>query len=446
MATSTRARSPSLSPQGPADWLEVRDGMPHSSCPIALLSDLFSRYGDVIRYKTRSSAFYLLSHPTDVRRVLYSENYVRGPLLRTVLGDGLLAADGPYWERQRRLMLPEFKQHHVQKIVGIFAQVANERVTAWAEKGAPPDQLNLTREMDRIALSNVSRALFGGEPDDRFLDDFGYVIRQLGRISNAAVFGYSLILGAGDNRRFRDAMQNMEAHIERLTCGQSSQGTGEPNLLSVLQQARNGPSGQTLTPRQIRDEVVTMITAGHETTAVTLCWAWYVILSHPHVAARFYSEVDQVLGSRPITPDDLLRLRYTRMIIDETLRMYPPVWLVGRVALRDDTSGRFPIPAGTSVLISPYLIHRHPEHWPDPEKFEPERFAAGSDAYDADQYLPFLSGRHLCLGKYFALTETVVVLATIAQRRRFHLIDPQPVAFDPHISLRMRGDLMVEVQ
>ena len=238
----------------------------------------------------------------------------------------------------------------------------------------------------------------------------------------------------------------MEADIERVMSNEANPCGGDRNLLATLQQAPRNPGRPSLAVRQIRDEVVTMLTAGHETTAVTLCWAWYAILSHPHIEAKFYREVDEVLGSRTVTAADLPRLRYTRMIIDETLRMYPPVWLVARVALRDDESGRFPIPAGASVLISPYLIHRRREHWPEPEKFEPERFVAGSETCDAGGYLPFLSGRHLCLGKYFALTEATVVLVTIAQRRRFQLCDQQHIALDPLISLRMRGDLVVDVQ
>ena len=436
----------SVSPQGPADRIDVGDRSSESSCPIALLRDLFCRYGDVVRFKTGSNSFYLLSDPVDVRSILLSENYVRSPLIRTILGEGLLAADGPYWERQRRLMLPEFRPHHIERMVRVFAQVANERVAAWRTGEEPRARLNLCREMDRIALSNVSRALFGAELDDRFLDAFGLVMRQLGRVSNSAVFGSPLILGAGDNRLFQNAMCIMETDVERVMSNGANQRGGDHNLLATLQHSSRGPGRPSLAVRQIRDEVVTMLTAGHETTAVTLSWAWYAMLSHPHVEAKFYREVDEVLGSRTVTAADLPRLRYTRMIIDETLRLYPPVWLVARVALRDDKSGRFPIPAGANVLISPYLIHRRPEHWFEPEKFEPERFAEGSETGDACGYLPFLSGRHLCLGKYFALTETIVVLATIAQQRRFQLRDQQPIAFDPLISLRMRGNPVVDVQ
>jgi cytochrome P450 len=201
-----------------------------------------------------------------------------------------------------------------------------------------------------------------------------------------------------------------------------------------------------LTFRQVRDEVLTMLTAGHETTAVTLSWAWYSILSHPAIAEKFYREVEEVLGSRPVTAADLPRLRYTRMIVDETLRMYPPIWLVARVALRDDNSGKRPIPANAGVLISPFLIHRRPQCWPQPDEFRPERFALGTDGAEELGYLPFLGGRHICLGKFFALAETVTVLATIAQRCRFQRVDLHPIEFDPLLSLRMSGSFRVNVE
>jgi cytochrome P450 len=342
------------------------------------LEDLFRRYGDVVRFKTGLKEFYLLSDPVDVQRILRNDNYVRSPLIRTILGDGLLAADGPHWERQRRLMLPEFAPHRAEEMVVVFAQVTNERVATWRTGDGTCRRLNLCREMDRIALTNVSRALFGTELGDQFLDAFGWVMRQLGRTSNSVIFGFPLMLDAGDNRRFQDAMRIMEADIERVMAGNAKAPGGERNLLSLLR-AGHGAEEPLLSDREIRDEVVTMLTAGHETTAVTLGWSWYLILTHPQVAARFYAEIEKVLGSRPITAADLPRLRYTRMIVDETLRMYPPVWLVARNALRDDASGRFPIPAGAGILMSPYLIHRRPEYWSNPHEFEPERFAAGGE-------------------------------------------------------------------
>lgn len=412
------------------------------NCPIAELLSHYQRDGDVVQYKTKRNSFYVLSDPIDVKHVLLSENYVRSPLVKSVLGEGLLVADGPHWERQRRLLLPGFKPHYTEQFIDLFREVTESRVDHWL--GAPDaGSLNLCREMDRIALTNVSRALFGADVDDRFLDAFALVMRQLGQIGNAAIFGFPIIRGAEDNRSFRRAMEVIEHDVETIISKARTR-TSNRGILMDLMLSR-ADSGE-LTFRQIRDEVLTMLTAGHETTAVTLSWAWYSVLTNADVRERFYQEVHDVLGTRPIEAADLGRLRYTRMIVDETLRMYPPIWLVARVALRDDSTGRIPIPASAGVLISPFLIHRRPQSWPQPEQFRPERFALGTDGAEELGYLPFLGGRHICLGKFFALAETVTVLATVAQRCRFERIDRHAMEFDPLLSLRMSGPFRVNVE
>ncbi len=433
-------------PPGPAERLGVRDRGDAPPCPLNQLMDMFHYYGDVVRFQTRFNTFFLFSHPTHVREILHRHHYVRSPLIKTLLGDGLLAADGPYWERQRRLMLPAFQQNAVDKMVAIFSQVTADRVGTWTDHLDANSRFNLSREMDRIALSNICRGLFGTDLDDDFLDAFGLVMREIAAMANAAVFGWSLIRKANTNRQFQAAMQVIEAAVESVVQSAGHIRSDEVNLLKVLHDARRGPDDERLTHRQIRDEIITMITAGHETTAVVLSWAWFAIASHPHVAEKFYHEVDNVLGQRRVTASDLPRLKYTRMIVDETIRMYPPVWLISRKVLRDDQIGGCHIPAGAGALISPYVLHRHPEFWDNPETFDPERFDGRTDEQEVYSYIPFLRGRHLCIGKQFALTEAVVVLATIAQQCRIHLADQCRPAYDPLLSLRIRGGLHVTAQ
>jgi cytochrome P450 len=219
-----------------------------------------------------------------------------------------------------------------------------------------------------------------------------------------------------------------------------------PALLNTLRSARQGQNQVPLSEKELRDEIVTMLLAGHETTAVTLSWAFYSIACHSHVAERFYAEVDDVVGQRVIEASDVPRLEYTRKIVDETLRLYPPVWVLARGAFRDDELGGYRIPATSAVVVSPYVIHRHPDFWSDPERFDPERFDPSVERREVGTYLPFLHGRHVCLGKHFALTETVVVLATIAQRYRMHLVSDEPACYEPLTSLRIRGGLRVRLE
>lgn len=430
-----------IAPPSPTELLDLDFASGGNRSPIAVLMELFRRYGDVVHYSTRFNEFFLVNHPALAKEVLGSHDYIRSPILKTILGNGLLAADGPYWERQRRVMLPEFRPARIERLVDTFRDVALERAATWTAKAQSGEPLNLNREMEHIALSSVGRALFGAEIDDRFLDAFAVAMQELGALGNAADFGFPLIRRADSNRRFQEAMNVVEESVGDILAADSN---GRPNLLTVLRTKWDGNS-PPLSERQLRDEVVTMITAGHETTAVTLAWVWYALLCHDDVAERFYEEIDRVIGDRPILAADLPRLVYTRKVIDETLRLYPPVWLVGRTALRNDFLGGYEIPANAGVLVSPFVIHRHPEFWPEPERFDPERFATEKDR-EVDAYLPFLSGRHLCIGKHFALMEAVVVLATIAQRFRFRRTSTLPIDFEPLVSLRMRGSLTVNVQ
>jgi cytochrome P450 len=238
-------------------------------------------------------------------------------------------------------------------------------------------------------------------------------------------------------------MRVVEESVQSILTPRDGEARPVGSLLHRLRSARNGPNGAPLSDRQLRDEVVTMITAGHETTAVALAWAWHSIASHEDVAETFYQEVDEVVGRRRVTATDLPRLTYTRRLILETLRLYPPVWLIARVAVRNGQVGRYRIPAKSNVLLSPFVVHRREDYWPNPTRFDPGRFAGEQDDQEAGSYFPFLAGRHLCLGKHFALIELCVVLVTIAQKYRIHLADEKPPGFEPLISLRMRDKLAV---
>jgi cytochrome P450 len=299
--------------------------------------------------------------------------------------------------------------------------------------------------MYRIALSSVGRALFAAEFDDRFLDALDRIMREVSAIQRAAMFGFPLTRRPDSNREYRDAMRVVEEAIRAVAARRHGPCPNAP-LWEVLSSYDRGGGGRPSPPTLVRDEILTMITAGHETTAAALCWALHAIAADPEVRERFYREVDDVTGGRPVTAADLPRLVYTRMVIDETLRLYPPVWIVARTAACDVELGGHPIPAGSGVLVSPYALHRHPEFWPEPGRFAPERFAPEAGLPAPFTYFPFYAGRHLCLGKHFALAEMVVVLATIAQRYCLLAADDRPVAAEPLVSLRVRGGLFLDME
>lgn len=417
-----------------------------TSSPVDVLSDLIARYGDFLTYRTQFGTYFLLNRPSLVRTVLTDREFERNRLLSSVLGDGILSTDGPSWEQERRAMLPEFQPRSVAAMVDTFRNVVDERMRDWDEQIAGGRPIGLVHEMYRIALSNVGRALFETDFDPEILGPLDTAMRDLSTIQNASAFGFPLTRHPHTHRTCEDAMQQLEDLVRPLVGRVRSPGCPHGRMLTALQRReRNNPCG-TVPPRLFRDEILTLITAGHETTAAALCWAIYLVAAHPRTTAAMYREVDEVLGHRELQESDIDRLVTTRTVIDETLRLYPPVWMVVRTVSHDVRLGTTVIPTGSGVVISAFHLHRHPDFWTSPEEFRPHRFAADAGSPNTYCYFPFLAGRHLCLGKRFALTEMIVVLAMLLQRYHFRIVSDRPPAMDPLVSLRMKGDLSVTLE
>ncbi len=428
---------------GPSDVLRVPGE--YGETPVDALKELRRRHGDIVRYRTLFGTVYLFSHPREVREVFARHSLIRTPLVKAVLGDGVLASDSPHWKRQRRLLAPSFRDGRIADLVPLFRDVFLARMECWPALVAGGEPLNLARQMELAALDNGTRALFSASVEERFLDDFALIMRQMGEIGCGAALGGKIVRGPKANREFHETMSRVEGDVAGIIEQRRADPGGARDMLRVLIDARPGPGGSPLTERQIRDEVVTMLVASHETTAVTLTWASYLLATHPEVQTELQGEVQRVLGGRGIEPEDVGRLPYTRMVVDETLRLYPPVWNIARQTVSDDALGGVDISAGSGIVVSPFLVHRHEEFWEEPERFEPRRFEGGEGKHvGAFAYIPFASGRHLCLGRAFALTEAIVGLATMAQRYRFRMREESPVEIDPLLTLRVRGGLWVD--
>lgn len=430
---------------GPTEPLHASGDSAGNDAPISLLESLIAEYGDVVRFHTTFGTSLLVNHPPMVKEVVCNQKYVRNRLLKSVLGNGVLSSDGDYWEQQRRLMLPLFKPQQIRRMVGTFRQVVEQRCRLCDLQWLDSDAVDLTREMHRIALCNIGRTLFGTDFDDTFLDAFDVIMRETAAIQNASVFGIPLIRRPDTVQRNRQANEVVEATAQGLVQSTTLDGPYR-GLLEILR--AHGADGRStrLTNQQLRDEILTIITAGHETTAVTLCWMLHLLAAHPEVAERFHRELDVVLSGRPITATDVPKLEYTRMILNETLRLYPPVWFVARTVEGDTDLFGYPVPANTGVLFSPYMLHRHPEFWDEPDQFNPDRFACGGPPPEPYSYIPFLAGRHLCIGKHFALVEILVVIANLGQRYRFHLAGSRTPGLDAVLSLRMHGGLWLRLE
>jgi cytochrome P450 len=439
-------KAPLLATPGPQELISF-DGPVD---PFAFLGDLVERYGDTVRYRTRLGPCILFVHPEQVQAILHSDNYRRASLVKMTLGDGLLASDGPWWRSERRLMQREFLPAKMPAFAPIVTRETSKLATDWRIAAASGQTIDVTAAMTRLALAIIVAALFSEDiSDDRsaeLRDAITQNILAMGKLSWTA-FGVPFNFAPGTTDEFAAA----RGAIDRITYEMIRRRQAMPpdsrprDLLTLLIQAQ--PDGKQLSDLQLRDEVVTMLIGGHETTALALAWAWKELAEHPESEAKLAAEAAQVLGGRLPEADDLPKLAWTRAVFQETLRLYPPVWFMGRVAVQDDVVDGHAVARGTCVVVSPWLTHRHKDLWPLPDQFDPQRFVDPEfQLPHRYAYFPFNGGRHHCLGMYFALMEGTMLLAQLAQSFRLMPVNAHLVKPNPGITLRQSPGLLAKVE
>jgi cytochrome P450 len=413
--------------------------------PLKFLTRLAREYGDVVQFKTGPQRIFLLNHPEHVRDVLvtHHERFHKGRALqraRRLLGTGLLTSEGEFHRRQRRLAQPAFHRQRVNSygevMVGFAARVGDR----WRDG----QTLDIAEEMMRLTLAVVGKTLFDADVG-RDADEVGAALTEV-----MELFGYLMLpfsellekLPLPPRRRFERARARLDAVIYRIIDERRRDGADRGDLLSMLLFAVDEEGDLTsMTNEQLRDEVMTLFLAGHETTANVLTWAWYSLARNPEAEAKLHAELDAVLeGGRPPTIEDVPALRYTEMVVAETMRLYPPAWAVGRLAIEDHEVGGYLIPRGSLVLVSQFVMHRDPRFYPDPECFDPARWTPeAKQTRPPFAYFPFGGGVRRCIGEGFAWTEAALLLATLARRWRLSLAPGQRVEMQPRITLRPKG-------
>lgn len=425
------------------------------SDPIGMLMAARRDHGDVVRLRLGRLTAHLVSHPRGIRHVLQTRHLhytkrTRGiAKLREILGNGLLTSDGEFWLRQRRTMQPAFHRERIQGFGSLMADAASRMLDGWERRfGEGPLRLDLAREMMALTLRIVAEALFGADVEPVA----GDVDRALGtalHVTNDRVkqpFDLPAWLPTPGNLRFRGAMRVLDGVVLAMI-QQRRRGEERDDLLSMLMQARDPETGQGMSDRQLRDEVMGVFLAGHETTANALTWTLYLLSQHPAEETELHAEVARVLGARAPTHENARQLAYASMVIQESMRLYPPAWLFGRSPAADEEIEGFSIPRGSLVFLSPYVTHRHPELWPDPERFSPQRFAPEQAArLDRYAYFPFGGGPRLCIGAPFANLEMLIVLASIVQRFSLRLAPGARVDAEPLVTLRPRHGMPMLVE
>jgi enediyne biosynthesis protein E7 len=404
--------------------------------------ELFARYGDTYRVfvPARRSYTYVIHHPDDVKRVLVGNhrNYTKGlglDRVRILLGKGIMTSEGELWKRQRYMMQPLFHRRVITRFAELIA-AANERFLArCAELERRGEPVNLTDEMSELTLAIVLRSIFGRDLD-RLTEQLGgnpfeVVTREQSRDLQ---FAY----------KFRSLTRLVAQLIARRRASGDEQ---HFDYVAMLMSARDKESGQPMGERELIDEIMTLIVAGHETTASGLNWTWYLLSQHPEAEARLYAEVAAAPEIASPSLADMESLAYTSQVVNEALRLYPPGWLLSRRTVEPDVLGGFSVPANTNVLLPLYLLHRHPRFWQDPDRFWPERFAPEHEAERARfAYMPFAAGPRHCIGETFALYEMLVHLYKVARRYRLVYVPDRPLELEAQINLRTRHPLHMRLE
>jgi len=403
--------------------------------------ELFARHGDTYRVfvPARRSYTYVIHHPDDVKRVLVGNhrNYTKGVGLdrvRILLGKGLMTSEGELWKRQRYMMQPLFHRRVITEFAQLIATANDRFIARWEQLAGRGELVNLTDEMSELTLEIVLRSIFGRDLD-RLTQQLGgnpfeVVTREQSRDLQ---FAY----------KFRSLTKLVAQLIERRRA--------EPeehfDYVAMLMAARDKETGEPMGARELIDEIMTLIVAGHETTASGLNWSWYLLSQHPEAEARLHAELDAAPELAAPTLAETEALAYTSQVVNEALRLYPPGWLLSRRTIGADVLGGFEVPAGTNVLLPLYLLHRHPRYWKEPDRFWPERFAPEHEAERPRfAYMPFAAGPRHCIGETFALYEMLMHLYKVARRYRLVHVPDKPLELEAQINLRTRYPLHMRLE
>jgi cytochrome P450 len=437
---------------GPDGHFLIGNLLAFRSDVLGLLLDSRRRYGDVVRFRLGPMLIHLVSHPDHVKRVLvthahrYNKDTRSSAKIAGITGEGLLTNNGDAWLRPRRLMQPVFNARGLLPYTDLMVEATDRMLDSWQARAADGQPLDVASEMMRLTCTIVARVLLGAdvsadidEVERSATDVMEHTWRRLERIVDPPPW-----LPTPGNLRFRRAKRRLDDIVDRLI-RERREGAVRNDLLAILLKARDDDTG-SLSERQLHDETITLLLAGHETTANALSWTWYLLSVNPEWRQAARAEAVGQLGQRAVTADDLPRLDLVTRVFQESMRLYPPIWIMERRVLEDDEIGGYHIPAGSALEISPYVTHRHPEFWDDPERFNPDRFTPqGSAGRPQYAYLPFGGGQRLCIGSHLALTEARVILSRVLQRFRLDIVPGFLVEPQPGITLRLRHGLMMTV-
>lgn len=398
------------------------------------VADYIAEYGDfcLIKPVTRGNNTILINSPDAVKAILVKnhENYKKGPgfeRVKMLLGNGIIVSDGAFWRRQRRMIQPAFSRKCIDGIAIKMQKANQDWLARWQEKAEKNELLDVSSDTSELSLEIILRCLFS--------DDMDKLIEQQGQ-NPFEILTYDLARDIQFVMKFR-ALKSL---VQQLIDDRRESSKRYDDFLEAFMEAVDKETNEGMTDKEIIDEVMTMIIAGHETGATTLNWAWYLLSQNPAEEKKLHDEVDNNIAGDIPTFEEVGNIPFSRQVIEEALRLYPPVWLYSRTAIADDNVCGYDIAAGTNIFFAPYYLHRHPDYWDDPEAFKPDRFLP--DAVKKRHkfaFIPFSAGPRRCIGDYFSIVEMQIHLGTMAQKFKLEYVaDEKGVELDPQVNLRSK--------
>jgi len=435
-------------PKSARPWLGV---LPHfRKDPADYLLRVAREFGDLAYMRLGPQHAFVVSDPNAIRDILITHqgNFTKSRMLeraKVLLGEGLLTSEADFHTRQRRLVQPAFHRDRLLRYAADMVACAGHARNAWV----PGVELDMHKEMTRLTLAIVGRTLFSADVSSD-ADEIGRAMTQIFELFDTLLLPFSdwiQKLPIPPVLRFEKARDRLDQIVYGLIAERRRSGQDAGDLLSMLLLAQDESDNAQMTDKQVRDEALTLLIAGHETTANALTWTWYLLSQNPEVEAHMHAEIDSVLGGKLPGFDDVANLPCTSGVFAESLRLYPPAWAIGRRAREDYSIGGYAIPAKSILLMSPWVVHRDPRWWPEPERFNPDRWHPGEAAKRPKfAYFPFGGGARVCIGERFAWAEGVLVLATIAQRWRMRMVPGHPVETRAVITLRPKHGMKMTLQ
>ncbi|PJZ24084.1 cytochrome P450 [Leptospira hartskeerlii] len=415
--------------------------------PIGFFQLMHSKFGNSARFGLRQITFHLITQPEDIKRVLQenNQNYHKGVFykeLGRILGKGLLNSEGEFWKKQRKLIQPSFHKQRISEFVEIMAQETQKTSESWKKVSS----LDISKEMMRLTFAIVGRTLFRTEVESYAarIEHSLKIALELVTKRITRIFPFPFSWPTPENLKLKRALKDMHSVVDELIAERKKNPSND--LISMLLEVRDEETGETMSESQVRDEAITLLLAGHETTANALSWGFYLLSKHPEICEKVREEANRVLGDKTPTLEDVQKLTYTRKVLDEVLRLYPPAWVIERTAMGPDQVGGYDVETGTNISICIFNIHRNPDFWENPDKFDPDRF---DEERSADRpkyaYLPFGGGPRICIGNIFALTEATLILAMLVKNYKFQTDPNHPVVMEPLVTLRPKYGILLNI-